>query len=150
MTAFVALGPVFPLAAEPRAADLVQSFGHAVAGETVKETRSGRVVRARIGDQVCYVKRYFYRGWSGPLRGAFRTPTLRCASKRPSFMHTGQLRSLEQVVAFFDRGGDPAGHYPGENELTPLSLNSDEQADLVAFLATLDGPGPAPEWLATP
>ena len=51
--------------------------------------------------------------------GAFRTPTLRCVSSRPSFMHTGQLRSLEEVVAFFAAGGDPFG-YPGASELRPL------------------------------
>ena len=74
--------------------------------------------------------------------GAFRTPGLRCAATRPSFMHTGQLRTLAQVVAFFDRGGDPAGHYPGKNELVRLELSEQERADLVAFLKTLEGPGP--------
>jgi cytochrome c peroxidase len=80
----------------------------------------------------------------GPgLEGAFRTPTLRCLSVHPSFMHTGQMSRLDQVVAFFDRGGDPAGAYPGHNELRPLGLSERERADLVAFLGTLDGPGPA-------
>jgi cytochrome c peroxidase len=74
--------------------------------------------------------------------GAFRTPTLRCVARRPSFLHTAQLRTLTDVVAFFDRGGDRAG-YPGTNELVPLRLSADEQQDLVAFLQTLDGPGPA-------
>jgi cytochrome c peroxidase len=74
--------------------------------------------------------------------GAFRTPTLRCVARRPSFMHTAQLRTLADVVAFFDRGGDRAG-YPGTNELAPLRLSADEQQDLVAFLQTLEGPGPA-------
>jgi cytochrome c peroxidase len=86
----------------------------------------------------------------GPtLEGAFRTPTLRCLSTHPSFMHTGQLRTVEQVIAFFDRGGDPAG-YPGKNELTPLSLSERERADLAAFLGTLDGPGPAAALLVAP
>jgi cytochrome c peroxidase len=72
--------------------------------------------------------------------GAFRTPMLRCASRRPSFMHTAQLRTLEGVVDFFDRGGD-AGGYPGTSELAPLSLTAQQKADLVAFLKSLDGPG---------
>jgi hypothetical protein len=46
------------------------------------------------------------------------------------------------VVAFFDRGGDRAG-YPGTSEIAPLGLGPDEQQDLVAFLQTLEGPGPA-------
>jgi cytochrome c peroxidase len=74
--------------------------------------------------------------------GAFRTPTLRCMSQRPSFMHTGQIRTASQVVAFFNRGGDPPGNYPGSNELTPLDLSERDRADLVAFMAALEGRGP--------
>jgi cytochrome c peroxidase len=81
------------------------------------------------------------------LEGAFRTPKLRCLSKRPSFMHTAQLRTLQEVVSFFDRGGDAVG-YPGTNELTPLGLSDGERADLVAFLLALDGPGPDAELLS--
>jgi cytochrome c peroxidase len=77
------------------------------------------------------------------FEGAFRTPMLRCASRRPSFMHTAQLRTLEAVVDFFDRGGDPGG-YPGTSELEPLQLTSEQKADLVAFLQSLEGPGAAP------
>jgi len=73
--------------------------------------------------------------------GSFRTPKLRCVSARPSFMHTAQLRTLDEVVAFFDRGGHPFG-YPGKSELKPLGLSAQERADLVAFLKSLDGPGP--------
>lgn len=73
--------------------------------------------------------------------GAIRTPSLRCVAMRPSFLHSGHLRSLEEVVAFFDRGGDRFG-YPGTNELHPLQLTAREEADLVAFLRALDGAGP--------
>jgi cytochrome c peroxidase len=83
------------------------------------------------------------------MKGAFRTPRLRCSSKRPSFMHTGQLRALDDVVSFFNRGGDPYG-YPGKNELVALELSTRERADLVAFLSALDGPGPAAELLRAP
>ena len=74
--------------------------------------------------------------------GAFRTPTLRCMNARPSFMHTGQLRTASQVVSFFNRGGDPPGNYPGVNELMPLDLSERDRADLVAFMAALEGDGP--------
>jgi len=84
------------------------------------------------------------------MAGAFRTPSLRCNATHPSFMHTAQFRTVAQVVAFFDRGGDPPGPYPGQNEIQPLGLTADEQADLVAFLAALDGPGPAAALLADP
>lgn len=80
-------------------------------------------------------------GTSPSHEGAFRTPPLRCASSHPSYMHTGQLRDLESVVDFFDRGGDLAG-YPGKSELSPLGLSREQKADLSAFLRTLQGPGP--------
>jgi cytochrome c peroxidase len=75
------------------------------------------------------------------MEGAFRTPTLRCVAERPSFFHTGQMRTLDEVVAFFARGGDHFG-FPGKSELSPLELTDDERSELVAFLRTLDGPGP--------
>jgi cytochrome c peroxidase len=83
------------------------------------------------------------------MTGAFRTPILRCGARRPSFMHTGQLASLSAVVSFFARGGDAFG-YPGTSELTPLDLTPGDQDDLVAFLNTLEGPGPAADLLAAP
>jgi cytochrome c peroxidase len=82
--------------------------------------------------------------------GAFRTPTLRCMNQRPSFMHTGQIRTASQVVAFFNRGGDPPGNYPGRNELTPLDLSERDRADLVAFMAALEGEGPDPTLRTAP
>jgi cytochrome c peroxidase len=87
----------------------------------------------------------------GPeLEGAFRTPTLRCIADQPSFMHTGQLENLAQVVHFFARGGDPPGGYPGSSELGPLELSAADEADLVAFIAALQGAGPPPELLRAP
>jgi len=62
-------------------------------------------------------------------------------------MRNGQMRSLEEVVTFFDRGGDRTG-FPGKTEIEPLGLSELERADLVAFLKSLDGPGPAAELLS--
>jgi cytochrome c peroxidase len=84
------------------------------------------------------------------MAGAFRTPSLRCDATHPSFMHTGQMRTDAEVVAFFDAGGDPPGPYPGQSELQSLGLTADEEADLVAFLAALDGPGPDAALLSAP
>jgi len=83
------------------------------------------------------------------MEGAFRTPMLRCVSKRPTFMHTGQLGTLEKVVAFFNDGGSPYG-YLGTSEIHPLGLSDREQSDLVAFLESLDGPGADPKYLQAP
>jgi cytochrome c peroxidase len=83
------------------------------------------------------------------MQGAFRSPTLRCVARRPSFFHTGQTKSLAAVVAFFDAGGDPAGGYVGTSEVAPLGLTALQKSDLVAFLGALDGPG-ASASLTTP
>jgi cytochrome c peroxidase len=86
----------------------------------------------------------------GPeYEGAFRTPTLRCISKQPSFMHTGQHLSLNAVMAFFSRGGDQLG-FPGTNELKALNLTELQTADLVAFIQALQGAGPSSELLTSP
>jgi cytochrome c peroxidase len=65
-------------------------------------------------------------------------------------MHSGLLLELEDVVAFFDRGGDPAGTYLGTSELHPLGLTDDEKANLIAFLRALEGPGPAAALIQVP
>ena len=81
----------------------------------------------------------------GPaMTGAFRTPMLRCVSLRPTFMHTGQIATLADVVAFFDQGGSVGG-YLGTSEIHALGLTPVEQSDLVAFLESLSGPGAEPD-----
>jgi cytochrome c peroxidase len=83
------------------------------------------------------------------MLGAFRTPRLRCVGERPSFMHTAQLVTLEAVIKFFNRGGDPFG-FLGVSELTPLGLSAEEESDLIAFLLALEGPGPDAALLGPP
>jgi cytochrome c peroxidase len=83
------------------------------------------------------------------MTGAFRTPGLRCVSMRPTFMHTGQLQTLAQVVAFFDSGGSPYG-YLGTSEIHSLGLTPLQESDLVAFLLSLAGPGADPKYQQAP
>ena len=79
------------------------------------------------------------------LKYAFKTPTLRDVARRAPYMHDGSVRTLEEVIALYDRGGiDRPSRSP---KITPLSLTDKEKADLVAFLHTLTGapqPVPAP------
>ena len=66
-------------------------------------------------------------------RGTFRVPGLRNVELRGSYFHNGRFTTLEQVVAFYNRGGDfDANNKP--NLIHPLGLNGQQQADLVAFL----------------
>lgn len=66
-------------------------------------------------------------------RGAFRVPSLRNVELRGSYFHNGRFTTLEEVVAFYNRGGDfDPNNQP--NLIHPLGLNPGQQADLVAFL----------------
>jgi cytochrome c peroxidase len=80
------------------------------------------------------------------LKGAYKTPMLRCVNQRLAFMHTGQINSLGAVIEFFNQGGS-SYRLIGRNELTPLGLDSSEKEDLLLFLKTLDGAGSAQELL---
>lgn len=79
--------------------------------------------------------------------GSFATPGLRCLKSRPSFFHTGQVRTLRGVIEFFDRGGNEDG-FLGEKEIEPLGLSADERDDLLQFLESLEGEGPDTEWMS--
>ena len=67
----------------------------------------------------------------------FLTPTLRELTWTAPYMHNGVMESLEEVVAFYNRGGgdDPLK----DARLKPLGLTTAEQADLIAFLQALSG-----------
>jgi cytochrome c peroxidase len=52
-------------------------------------------------------------------------------------MHDGSIAALEDVIAFYDRGGHPNPHL--DAELKPLNLSADEKRALLAFLRSLSG-----------
>lgn len=64
--------------------------------------------------------------------GRFRSPSLRNVEVRAPYMHNGRFKTLEEVVDFYDRGGD----FPGlsRNRLRVLRLSAQQKADLVAFM----------------
>lgn len=65
--------------------------------------------------------------------GAFKTPGLRNVELRAPYMHDGSLATLEDVVDFYDRGGD--FNAPHKHPLiVPLGLSPQQKADLVAFM----------------
>lgn len=70
-------------------------------------------------------------------KGAFKTPTLRDVAQRPPYMHDGTLKTLADVVAFYDRGGTPNPWLAVT--IQPLNLTAAEQQDLIAFLEALTG-----------
>ena len=70
-------------------------------------------------------------------KGAFKTPTLRDVAKRPPYMHDGSLKTLEDVVVFYNKGGTPNQWL--SKDIRPLNLTPAEQKDLVAFMEALTG-----------
>jgi cytochrome c peroxidase len=63
--------------------------------------------------------------------GRFKTPNLRNVELHAPYMHNGRFATLEEVVDFYNRGGD----FDAPNlDINPLGLSTQEKADLVVFL----------------
>ncbi len=79
--------------------------------------------------------------------GKFMTPTLRELTHTAPYMHNGVLKTLEDVIAFYDRGG---GNDPNKDpRIKPLGLSKEERTILVDFLKSLSGTpltGPEHVW----
>jgi len=68
---------------------------------------------------------------------AYKTPSLRGVAERAPYMHAGQLATLTDVVAHYNRA--PAAPF-GHSELRPLKLSDAERRQIEAFLRTLSSP----------
>ena len=78
--------------------------------------------------------------------GAFKVPTLRNIALTGPYFHNGSRATLEQVVEFYNRGGDrrgsdasnTSGFGPNPSNLDPdikrLNLSAQDQSDIVSFL----------------
>ena len=76
--------------------------------------------------------------------GAFKTPTLRNVAKTAPYMHDGSLKTLEDVVDFYNNGGrvksdDPINGFQSGG-IRPLELSSKQKEDLVSFMEALTSP----------
>jgi cytochrome c peroxidase len=79
--------------------------------------------------------------------GKFMTPTLRELEQTAPYMHNGMLKTLDQVVAFYNRGGGSDANK--DARIKPLGLSKEERTNLVAFLKALSGTpltGPEHVW----
>lgn len=82
----------------------------------------------------CTELRFMAPAGEGMLR-AFKTPSLRGVASRAPYMHAGQIKTLDQVIAHYS----VARRAPeGLSELRPLNLDDTQRGYLKAFLATLD------------
>jgi cytochrome c peroxidase len=71
--------------------------------------------------------------------GVFKTPTLREIEHTAPYMHDGSLKTLDEVVEFYNRGGKPNKNL--DANIKQLHLSEQEKSDLVAFLKALSGEG---------
>ena len=67
--------------------------------------------------------------------GAFKTPALRNVELTGPYMHDGSLKTLLDVVRFYNEGGRKNPHL--HHKMQPLYLNEKEVNDLVEFLRAL-------------
>jgi len=67
--------------------------------------------------------------------GKFKTPTLRNIALTAPYMHDGSMKTLEEVIEHYDKGGDKNPFI--DAKIFPLHLTQQEKADLLAFMKSL-------------
>ncbi|HJO04684.1 MAG TPA: cytochrome c peroxidase [Acidobacteriota bacterium] len=103
-------------------ADLYQNTG---VGMNIESPDLGRYVQSEMEED----------------RGAFKVPMLRNVTETAPYMHDGTLATLEDVIRYYERGGDPNPWL--DEKMKPLELTDQERQDLLAFLEALTGEVPA-------
>lgn len=70
--------------------------------------------------------------------GRFKTSTLRNVTATAPYMHDGSLKTLEEVMDLYNKGGE--ANTLLDSGIRPLNLTDQEKADLLEFLKTLTSP----------
>ncbi len=70
--------------------------------------------------------------------GRFKTSGLRNIAVTGPYMHDGSLKTLEEVIELYNKGGEPNPML--DSGIRPLDLTENEKADLLAFLKALTSP----------
>ena len=81
-------------------------------------------------------------------KGAFKTPTIRNVALSAPYMHDGSLKTLEEVVEHYAKGGTPNPHL--SPKVKKIELTKDEKADLVEFMKACTGEFPKIEHARLP
>ena len=68
--------------------------------------------------------------------GKFKTPTVRNISLTAPYMHDGSMQTLEEVVDYYDKGGDKNRFL--DVAIYPLHFTKQEKVDLVHFMKSLN------------
>jgi cytochrome c peroxidase len=87
--------------------------------------------------------------------GKFKAPTLRNIAVTAPYMHDGSIRTLEEAITHYARGG--RADHPNKSEfIKPIDLTPAERRDLIAFLhsltdkSALTNPAWSNPWLPRP
>ena len=73
-------------------------------------------------------------------RGAFKTPTIRNVALSYPYMHDGSIKTLEEVVEWYAKGGHPNPWL--SDKIKKLNLSDQDKKDLVEFMKACTGPFP--------
>jgi len=68
-------------------------------------------------------------------RALFKVPSLRNIALTAPYMHDGSFSNLDAVLHHYNKGGEAHSHR--DNRIKPLTLSTDDLADLKAFLHAL-------------
>ena len=85
---------------------------------------------------------------SAKNRGAFKTPTIRNVALTAPYMHDGSLKTLEEVVEWYAKGGHPNAQL--SKDIKKIELTKQDKADLVAFMKACTGAFPKVETARLP
>lgn len=72
------------------------------------------------------------------MRHAFKTPSLRDVRMSGPYMHDGSMRTIEEVIEHYEKGGKARPSL--SPDMKALTLSPQERGDLIAYLKTLQGP----------
>jgi cytochrome c peroxidase len=84
----------------------------------------------------------------------FKVPGLRNATLTAPYMHNGSLKTLEEVLLFYNKGGAAGLGVPISNQTLPsgsLNLSKQEMKDIIHFIQSLtDTSGTIPAYFSLP
>ena len=81
-------------------------------------------------------------------KGAFKTPTIRNVALSAPYMHDGSQKTLEEVMAWYDKGGHPNQWL--DPKVKKLELTDQEEQDIVEFMKACTGEFPKIETARLP
>lgn len=71
------------------------------------------------------------------VKGAFKIPSLRNVELTGPYMHNGSMKNLEEVLDFYDRGGNVSNPHHIGDLVFPRPFQKSERDDLIVFLKSL-------------